>query len=71
MGEFDIGTERWMVTVSGSELERLRELLVREIESDTAEAQRQDHRDDRASYHRALADMHGLLAAVEGAGEVN
>ena len=71
MRDCDISDERWVITISGRELERLRDILVREIENDTDEARHQGHPDDRASYHRALADMHGLLAAVEQAGEAD
>ncbi len=55
--------------LTGDQLETLREVVRLSIEADTEEAGRQSHADDRASYHKALADQHGVMAAIEIAEE--
>ena len=67
----DVIQEHWILRVTGDQLETLKDLLSREVECDTAEARKQSHPADRASYHAVLADMHGLLAAAENAEEDN
>lgn len=55
--------------LTGDQLETLREVMRLSIENDTEQAGRESHADDRASYHKALADQHAIMAAIETAEE--
>lgn len=70
MSEFETDN-MWRLHLSGDLMEALRDLLTMEIENSTGEAGKQSHCGDRASYHRALANLHGIFQAVEEAEEVD
>jgi len=58
-----------VVTLTEEQLETLRTLVQFSIDNDSEEAGKLSHREDRASYYRALADQHSIMAAIESAEE--